>query len=274
MKNQADFMEEKPCAPRDLLLRYLGGDEEKLERYLRFLAACASAFEVADRVVRRVYVEENIPHEVFTKESFYGLFAALAPEMKNGSLKPKTLYYHIAKHLPEWREERGKRRKEMPRNYERAYVPQRFSRDKEVDAIIHLHSDAIPEEILRNVEYCIEKGWATLYEPAKNEKMCYREPSFSGNSRMVRYQARHGSQVALMFGKHAEKVALPAGVKKTIVLQGVPAPQLSQMVRKLRHESAERQRKAGMYPRKPLLRYRWRPDASRGGRPLVVVNVW
>lgn len=62
-------MNEKPYAPRDLLLQYLGGDEEKLERYLRLLAACASAFEVADCVVRRIYVEENIPHEVFTKES-------------------------------------------------------------------------------------------------------------------------------------------------------------------------------------------------------------
>ena len=38
-------MNEKPYAPRDLLLQYLGGDEEKLERYLRLLAACASAFE-------------------------------------------------------------------------------------------------------------------------------------------------------------------------------------------------------------------------------------
>lgn len=268
-------MNEKPYAPRDLLLQYLGGDEEKLERYLRLLAACASAFEVADCVVRRIYVEENIPHEVFTKESFYGLFAALAPEMKNGPLKPKTLYYHIKKYHSKWKDEREKRRKEMPRNYEQAYVPRRFPRDKKVDAVVHFHSDAIPETILRNVEYCIEKGWATLYEPAKNEKMCYREPSFSGNSRMVRYQARHGSQVALMFGKHAEKVALPAGVKKTIVLQGVPAPQLSQMVRKLRHESAERQKRVGMrISRNRVYPYRGRPEASRAARPLVVVEVW
>ena len=268
-------MNEKPYAPRDLLLQYLGGDEEKLERYLRLLAACASAFEVADCVVRRIYVEENIPHEVFTKESFYGLFAALAPEMKNGSLKPKTLYYHIKKYHSKWKDEREKRRKEMPRNYERAYVPRRFPRDGKVDAVVHFHSNAIPETILRNVEYCIEKGWATLYEPAKNEKMCHREPSFGGNSRMVRYQARHGSQVALMFGKHVEMVALPAGVKKTIVLQGVPAPQLSQMVRKLRHESAERQKRVGMrISRNRVYPYRGRPEASRAARPLVVVEVW
>lgn len=267
-------MEKKPCPPRDLLLQYLGGNEQKLAHYLGLLAACASAFEVADKVVRRVYVEENIPHEVFTKESFYGLFAALAPEMKNGSLKPKTLYYHIAKHLPEWREERGKRRKEMPRNYKLAYARRRFSRDGTVDAIVHIHSDKLPETILRELEYCIEKGWATLYEPPRAETMCNREASFGGSRQMVCHMPQPGSRAIMMPGIRRKRVDLPAGAAKTIVLQGVPAPQLSQMVRKLRHESAERQRKAGMYPRKPLLRYRWRPDASRGGRPLVVVNVW
>ena len=267
-------MEKKPCPPRDLLLQYLGGNEQKLAHYLDLLAACASAFEVAGKVVRRVYLEEDIPHEVFKKESFYGLFAALAPDMKGGPLKPKTLYYHIAKHLPEWQKERVRLREEMPRNYERAYVPRRFPRDGTVDAIVHIHSDKVPETILRELEYCIEKGWATLYEPPRAETMCNREASFGGSRQMVCHMPQSDSMSTTMFGVRRKVADLPAGVAKSIVLQGIPAPLFSQMVRKLRRESAKRPGKAGMQPRKPLLRYRWRPGASRSGRPLVVVEVW
>ena len=91
----------------------------------------------ADCVVRRIYVEENIPHEVFTKESFYGLFAALAPEMKNGPLKPKTLYYHIKKYHSKWKDEREKRRKEMPRS---ALVPLSYSFLTSINRIIRKRS--------------------------------------------------------------------------------------------------------------------------------------
>ena len=253
-------MEEKPCAPRDLLLRYLGGDEEKLERYLRLLAACASAFEVADRVVRRVYVEENIPHEVFTKESFYGLFATLAPMMKNGSLKPKTLYYHIAKHLPEWREERGKRRKEMPRNYERAYVPQLFSRNGTVYAIVHFHSDELPEDMLRMLEYCIEKGWATLYEPSKDGEFRHLIPTFGEFASMfppvslLKTAWKIAAAVAQKTRTVREKLQQPG--EKTVIMHSVPAVEFSQILEKLRGKAQIKE------------------ETNGAGQPLVVAEVW
>lgn len=253
-------MNEKPYAPRDLLLQYLGGDEEKLERYLRLLAACASAFEVADCVVRRIYVEENIPHEVFTKESFYGLFAALAPEMKNGPLKPKTLYYHIKKYHSKWKDEREKRRKEMPRNYERAYVPRRFPRDGKVDAVVHFHSNAIPETILRNVEYCIEKGWATLYELPKSEMQKRIPPMLGG---VIGAIALPLSEIllgafssAVLLGQYDAEEKLRQRNEQIVIMKGIPAKVFSQIVEKLRGKVEVREETDGI------------------GQPWMLVNVW
>ncbi len=253
-------MEKKPCPPRDLLLQYLGGNEQKLAHYLDLLAACASAFEVAGKVVRRVYLEEDIPHEVFKKESFYGLFAVLAPDMKGGPLKPKTLYYHIAKHLPEWQKERARRREEMPRNYGLAHVPRRFSRDGTVDAIVHIRSDKVPETILRELEYCIEKGWATLYELPKSEMQKRIPPMLGG---VIGAIALPLSEIllgafssAVLLGQYDAEEKLRQRNEQIVIMKGIPAKVFSQIVEKLRGKVEVREETDGI------------------GQPWMLVNVW
>lgn len=99
---------------REALLGYLGGDEKKLEYYLKQLATCKRAFDVADRVIRPIYVSENISSKVFTMNAFYGCVACLAPEIRGKELKPKTLYYHITTNLSQWNKERRNRPQAIP----------------------------------------------------------------------------------------------------------------------------------------------------------------
>lgn len=84
-------MDNSQISSRESLLGYLGGDEKKLEYYLGLLATCKKPFDVADRVIRPIYVNEDIDSKVFTTNAFYGSIACLAPEMRGRKLKPNTL---------------------------------------------------------------------------------------------------------------------------------------------------------------------------------------
>ena len=95
-------MDNSQISSREALLGYLGGDEKKLEYYLGLLATCKKPFDVADRVIRPIYVNEDIDSKVFTTNAFYGPIACLAPEMRGRKLKPNTLYYHITANLSRW----------------------------------------------------------------------------------------------------------------------------------------------------------------------------
>ena len=102
-------MDNSQISSRESLLGYLGGDEKKLEYYLGLLATCKKPFDVADRVIRPIYVNEDIDSKVFTTNAFYGSIACLAPEMRGRKLKPNTLYYHITANLSLWNKERNNR---------------------------------------------------------------------------------------------------------------------------------------------------------------------
>ena len=45
---------------RETLLHYLGGDKEKLEQYLSTLSTCITAYEVAQKVIRPIYLEGKV----------------------------------------------------------------------------------------------------------------------------------------------------------------------------------------------------------------------
>ena len=79
-------MDISQISSRESLLGYLGGDEKKLEYYLGLLATCKKPFDVADRVIRPIYVNEDIDSKVFTTNaciiisrltSHYGIRSAI-----------------------------------------------------------------------------------------------------------------------------------------------------------------------------------------------------
>lgn len=148
----------------------------------------------------------------------------------------------------------------MPRNYEQAYVPRRFPRDKKVDAVVHFHSDAIPETILRNVEYCIEKGWAKLYEPSKDGEFRHLIPTFGEFASMfppvslLKTAWKIAAAVAQKTRTVREKLQQPG--EKTVIMHSVPAVEFSQILEKLRGKAQIKE------------------ETNGAGQPLVVAEVW
>lgn len=155
-------MDNSQISSREALLGYLGGDEEKLEYYLGLLATCKKAFDVADRVIRPIYVNEDIDPRVFTTNAFYGPLACLAPEMRGRKLKPNTLYYHITANLSRWNKERNNRPRPVPEG--ESFVDTRIERHAEggFDVYIHIHDSQIPDEIERIFQSYIQLGYVSM----------------------------------------------------------------------------------------------------------------
>ena len=155
-------MDNSQISSRESLLGYLGGDEKKLEYYLGLLATCKKPFDVADRVIRPIYVNEDIDSKVFTTNAFYGSIACLAPEMRGRKLKPNTLYYHITANLSRWNKERNNRPQPVPEGA--FFVNTRIERHAEggFDVYIHIHDSQIPDEIERILQSYIQLGYVSM----------------------------------------------------------------------------------------------------------------
>lgn len=155
-------MDNSQISSREALLGYLGGDEKKLEYYLGLLATCKKPFDVADRVIRPIYVNEDIDSKVFTTNAFYGSIACLAPEMRGRKLKPNTLYYHITANLSRWNKERNNRPQPVPEG--ESFVNTRIERHAEggFDVYIHIHDSQIPDEIERILQSYIQLGYVSM----------------------------------------------------------------------------------------------------------------
>ena len=154
-------MDNSQISSRESLLGYLGG-EKKLEYYLGLLATCKKPFDVADRVIRPIYVNEDIDSKVFTTNAFYGSIACLAPEMRGRKLKPNTLYYHITANLSRWNKERNNRPQPVPEG--ESFVNTRIERHAEggFDVYIHIHDSQIPDEIERILQSYIQLGYVSM----------------------------------------------------------------------------------------------------------------
>lgn len=155
-------MDNSQISSRESLLGYLGGDEKKLEYYLGLLATCKKPFDVADRVIRPIYVNEDIDSKVFTTNAFYGSIACLAPEMRGRKLKPNTLYYHITANLSRWNKELNNRPQPVPEG--ESFVNTRIERHAEggFDVYIHIHDSQIPDEIERILQSYIQLGYVSM----------------------------------------------------------------------------------------------------------------
>ena len=155
-------MDNSQISSRESLLGYLGGDEKKLEYYLGLLATCTKPFDVADRVIRPIYVNEDIDSKVFTTNAFYGSIACLAPEMRGRKLKPNTLYYHITANLSRWNKERNNR--PQPVSEGESFVDTRIEHHAEggFDVYIHIHDSQIPDEIERILQSYIQLGYVSM----------------------------------------------------------------------------------------------------------------
>lgn len=91
--------------PHYSLLRYLRGDEKKLREYMGILSQCVTASDVAQKVIRPIYINENsnnLTSKDICKRDFYTPIASLASEKSGRRINAHTLYYHINNHVKDW----------------------------------------------------------------------------------------------------------------------------------------------------------------------------
>lgn len=171
-------MENITMSSREILQGYLNGDAEKLGYYLHLLSTCKKAFEVADRVVKPIYLNENIAYETLSKSAFYAPIASLATDSKGKQIKPKTLYYHISANQSKWKKERESKAQILQES--ESYVNTRIEHHAEggYDAYIHIHDNKIPEEIEKLFQSYINLGYVSLQHKITKQFNARSEASF------------------------------------------------------------------------------------------------
>ncbi len=157
-------------SPREILLGYLGGSEKKLDFYLNRLASCSKPFDVAERVIKQMYIEEGIDQKELCMRAFYGPIVGLAPMMRGEKLKESTLYYHITENLSRWRKERALKLEREKREPEDSYVDTRveWRADGSFDTFIHLHSRQLPDDMKEILRAFMKMAYARQREKNQN----------------------------------------------------------------------------------------------------------
>lgn len=135
---------------RETLLHYVGGDKNKLEQYLTTLSTCISAYEVAQKVIRPIYLEGNVDDKELGRQTFYRPIVELAPMIHGKPLKLATLYYHIIQNSSDWQKEKASNealRKEQELDLMKEFMDIQFviHEDKSVDTIIRIRSTSLSD---------------------------------------------------------------------------------------------------------------------------------
>lgn len=155
---------EKIADVRQRLLGYLGGDKEKLEHYEYVLENCCKPFDVADRVIRPMYVEDGLSADALNREAFYGAVAELATLRAKKEFKAKSLYYHINENVSEWKKARDERLATLTMQQNTDYVDIQIQHhpDGSLDTVIRIHHAQTPEAFNSWLNPYMEVGYALL----------------------------------------------------------------------------------------------------------------
>lgn len=151
-------------------LAFLGGDEEKLRHYLGILSTCHKPYDVADRVIKPIFLNGDVDGKDLCTESFYGTIADLAPTRNGRGINHKSLYYHINKNLGDWAKEKREEQKAKTESGEEFYVDYKVkvNADGSMDYILHAHGRLEPEMFSRLAAYIREGDLKMHHKLLKN----------------------------------------------------------------------------------------------------------
>ena len=147
---------------RETLLHYLGGDKEKLEQYLSTLSTCITAYEVAQKVIRPIYLEGKVEKAKLNRQSFYRPIVELAPMIHGKPLKLATLYYHIIQNSSKWEKEKESheaQQKELEQDLMKEFIDIQFviHEDKSVDTVIRIRSTRLSDGFMEILQPLINQ---------------------------------------------------------------------------------------------------------------------
>ena len=159
-------MDEKQIKSRETLLAYLGGDEEKLNNYLEKLSCCNKAFDVADRVIKPIYIYEGLSPKTICSRDFYGPIAYLSSTVYGKKIKSDALYYHISSNLlPRWKKEREEiQNRPVEREEDHMDFVLELTPEGRVNVKLSIPVDKLPASFLEMLEPYLAIGYAKLHQ--------------------------------------------------------------------------------------------------------------
>lgn len=141
------------------LLNWLNGDREKYTTYAIILSTCTKPKDVANKVVKPMFIEGFISKDEISKIAYYGTLAKLVGYYNGHRIAPKSLYYHIITELPKWvKEKEAAQKKEAFRQETRI----RRNTDGSVEITIYTYMNKPPGYMEEWLKSCIELGNAEM----------------------------------------------------------------------------------------------------------------
>lgn len=89
-----------------MLLNQLQGDREKFNRYIRILSTCTKPLDVADKVIKPMFLEGSVSEKEISTKAYYGTLASLVRQLNQHHIALKSIYYHINGKFSQWKKEK------------------------------------------------------------------------------------------------------------------------------------------------------------------------
>lgn len=154
------------------LLNLFNGDQEKYAKYATILSTCTKPDEVANRVVKPMFIEGYVSKDEISKKAFYGTLAELVECYNGHRIAPKSLYYHITANLSEWKKDKEAAQKSEPFRIETRI---RRNADGSMEIFKYIYMKVIPDNVDEWLKAYIDSGNAEMMKNIKRNVMARGE---------------------------------------------------------------------------------------------------
>lgn len=151
------IMEQKELEQK--LLNRLEGNQEKYCKYTNLLSLCTKPVDVADKVVRPMFIDGYISKDGISKKYYYGTLAELVEHYNGHHIAPKSLYYHIIAKLSKWKDEKEAVQKSEPYRQETRI---KHNADGSMEIFNYIYMKKIPDNVSELLKPYIELGYAEV----------------------------------------------------------------------------------------------------------------
>lgn len=141
------------------LLGYLDNDCEKLDKYSGILSTCHKPYDVANRVIKPMFMEGDIDKDDIGKEDYYGTLADLVEVQNNRHIPHKSLYYHINIRLQDWKKEKEQNLNEASFRHETRI---KRNTDGSLEIFNYIYVQTVPDNVSDLLAPYIGQGYAEM----------------------------------------------------------------------------------------------------------------
>ena len=144
------------------LLNRLHNDREKFDKYIGILSTCTKPYDVADKVIKPMFLEGSVSKDEIGTNVYYGTLAELVEHLNHHHIAPKSIYYHINAKLSSWIKKKNEQdataRNEAFRQ-ETRIIPHT---DGSLEIFNYIYLREMPADVTEMLKPYIEQGFAEM----------------------------------------------------------------------------------------------------------------